>query len=135
MKTAKRQTLVVREATQRMRVLQTEIPSYPLGDALRVPRAIAEHFGLRPSRPLLVAQGMEMQPTSGHFRMLCGAAIAYGLTEGGYNASEVSLTSLGRRIFSPMSEGDDESAKREAVLKPRVLREFLQRYDGARVPR
>ena len=51
-------------------------------------------------RPLLVAQALEMQPTSSTFRMLC-AAIAYGMTSGGYNAEAITLTQLGRRM-SPL---------------------------------
>jgi len=67
--------------------------------------------------------------------MLCGAATAYGLTEGGYNAERISLTTVGRRIVMPTQEGDDARALREALLKPRIIREFLQRYDQAKIPR
>lgn len=67
--------------------------------------------------------------------MLCGASIAYELTEGGYNAPEIKLTSLGKRIVRPTSEGDDLAAKREALLKPRVVREFLTRYDNSPLPK
>ena len=67
--------------------------------------------------------------------MLTGAAIAYGLTAGGYNADTISLTPLGMRIIRPTTEGDDLAAKRESLLKPRVIREFLQKYDKAPVPR
>jgi len=35
-----------------------------------------------------------MQPGSSTFRQLCGASIAYGLTSGGYNASEISIDPL-----------------------------------------
>jgi predicted nucleotide-binding protein len=67
--------------------------------------------------------------------MLTGAAIAYGLTSGGYNADTISITPLAMRIVRPTSEGDDTAAKREAFLKPRVIREFLQKYDRAPIPR
>ncbi len=39
------------------------------------------------------------------------------------------------RIVRPTSEGDDLAAKREAVLKPRIIREFLTKYDRAPVPK
>jgi len=64
------------------------------------------------------------------FRNLCGASIAYGLTVGGYNAAAISITSLADRILKPQTEGDDMQAKREALLTPRIIREFLEKYDG-----
>ena len=66
--------------------------------------------------------------------MLCGASIAYALTEGGYNTDTISLTALARRIVAPTDEGDDAKAKREATLKPRVIREFLTKYNNSRLP-
>lgn len=78
---------------------------------------------------------MDMQPSSGTFRTLAGAAIAYGLTEGGPNADTIAITELGLRIVRPTEEGDDDEGKRQALLKPRVSREFLQKYDRASVPR
>jgi predicted nucleotide-binding protein len=67
--------------------------------------------------------------------MLAGASIAYGLTSGGYNAETISITPLGLRIVRPTVEGDDLVAKREALLKPRVIREFLTKYDRAPIPK
>jgi predicted nucleotide-binding protein len=66
--------------------------------------------------------------------MLTGASAAYGLTEGAAQSSAITLTDLGRRCVAPTEEGDDLVARREAVLKPRVIREFLQRYDGNALP-
>ena len=75
-----------------------------------------------------------MQPKSGHFRALCGAAVAYGFTEGGPNAPEINITPLGMRIVRPTEDGADARARREALLKPRVVGEFLQRYHGNPLP-
>src|SRR5690606_25693276 len=77
---------------------------------------------------------IDMSPTSGTWRNLCGSSIAYGLTEGGCNAQAISLTALGRRIIAPEIEGDDTAAKIEAILKPRIIKEFLQKYDRAKFP-
>jgi hypothetical protein len=118
----------------RVYVSQTDVPGFSLTQALRVPQALDENFGRNPTKPLRVAQAMEMAPASSRFRMLCGSSIAYGLTDGGPNAELIGLTALGRRIVAPTSEGDDLSAKREAVLRPRVLREFLTRYNEAKLP-
>lgn len=114
---------------------QSDVPSYSLMDALRVPKAIAEELGKQPSTPLQVAAAMGMKPTTGGFRMITAAAIAYGLTDGGAFADKISLTDLGRRIVAPTIEGDDIKAMREAILRPRVTRLFLQKYNGSKWPR
>lgn len=66
--------------------------------------------------------------------MVTGAAVAFGLTEGAANAPEIRLTPLGRRVVAPTEEGDDKVALREALLKPRVTREFLSKYDRKKLP-
>jgi hypothetical protein len=88
-----------------------------------------------PATPLQLAAALDMSPTSGPFRLLCGASIAYGLTEGGYNAQQISIQPLGKSIIKPLEEGDDILAKRESILKPRVVGEFLTKYSGSPLPR
>lgn len=114
---------------------QEDIPAFSIDEALVVAEVIFAEYGGGPSTPLDVAAGLEMQTTNTKFRMLCGASIAYGLTTGGYNAASVSVTDLARRICKPTEEGDDLVAKREAVLKPRIIREFLSKYSGSQLPR
>jgi hypothetical protein len=114
---------------------QSEVPSVSLAQATRIPRAIGEHFAYKPTTPLNVAAALEMQPMAGPFRALTGAAIAYGLTKGGASADEISIEPLGMRIVRPTREGEDQSAKREALLRPRVVGEFLRKYDAASLPR
>jgi len=105
-----------------------------LEQALRVARAIGENYAYRPTRPLNVAQAMNMSPTSGPFRMITGAAVAYGLTTGAAQAPEIGLTPIGMRIVRPTAEGDDLAAKREALLMPKIVGEFMRQYDGAAIP-
>lgn len=122
------------KTTKRRRVSQTDVPRVPLDQAIRVPQALADHYAKQPARPLDVAAALEMSPTSGPFRELCGAAIGYGLTDGGPNAASIGLTELGRRLVAPLEEGDDALARREAVLVPVVERKFLKKYDGSPLP-
>jgi len=119
----------------RSRISQSDVPSYSLEQALRVPKAIAENYAFKPTKPLNVAVAMNMTPYSGQFRGRCGAAIAYGLTSGGYNAPEIKIEPLGLRIVRPLEDGDDVRAMREALLNPRVFGEFLRKYDGSPLPR
>jgi len=116
-------------------VSQADVPRYPISEALRVAQAISDEYGKQPTRPLDVAAAMGLTPTSGKFKMLTGASIAYGFTEGGAQADEISLTELGLRVVAPTEDGDDELAKREALLRPRVVGEFLERYDGSKLPK
>jgi predicted nucleotide-binding protein len=122
------------EPAKREYVKQSDIPSMPLEEALRVPRALAEQYGKRPATPIEVAAAIGLQPNTGTFRAITGAAVAYGVTEGGAYADMIGLSEIGRRIVAPMTDGDDVSAMREAVMKPRVVREFLEKYDGSPVP-
>jgi len=120
---------------KRSRLSQQDVPSCSIEKALRVARAIGENYGFKPSSPIQIARALNVQPTSGPFKMLTGASIAYGLTTGGYNAETISLEPLAMRIIRPTAGGDDLAAKREALLKPRVIGEFLRKYAGAPLPR
>lgn len=134
-KTVPKDSKPTSSASKRTYLSQSDVPNNGLSQALRVPKAIYESYGGHPSTPLEVAEGIDMTPTSGPFRSLCGAAIAFGLTEGGCNASEICVTSLAERIFKPQEEGDDLIAKREALLRPRIIGEFLAKYDGSQLPK
>jgi len=122
-------------SSKRTYLSQSEVPGCTLEDALRVPQAIAENYAAKPTSPLNTAAALDMQPNAGRFRLLCGAALAYGLTSGGPNAPEIAITPLGMRAVRPTQEGDDLAAQREALMRPRVIGEFLQKYNNAPLPR
>lgn len=119
---------------RRSRLLQEDVPGFTLEQALRVARAISENYAHKPTRPLNVAHAMGMTPTSGPFRGITGAAVAYGLTTGAAQAPEIGLTPLGMRAVRPTVEGDDLAARREALLRPKVVGQFLRDYDGSALP-
>lgn len=93
-----------------------------------------DSFAGKSAMPHQVAMALDITPTSNRWTALTGAALAYGLIEGGAQSSQITLTELGRRIVAPTAEGDDLLAKAEAVLKPRITREFLERYNKAKFP-
>lgn len=115
-------------------VRQTDVPSCSLEQALGIAQAIRDEYGKRPTAPLDVAAALELQPQARSFRMMAGASMAYGFTEGGPQADVIALTELGTRAVAPTEEGDDLAARREAFQRPRVIREFLERYDGSPLP-
>ena len=118
----------------RGRVSQTDVPRHTLDEAMRIVQALSDQFAKKPTKPYYVADALSVSASSSRFRTLTGAAVAYGLTTGGYNAPEIGLTPLGRRTVAPTVEGDDLQAKREALMKPRVIREFLERYNDSPLP-
>jgi len=84
----------VEGASKKIKVSQADIPAYSLEEAIKVPRAIADNYARKPTAPLKVAAAMNVQPNSGSFRMVAGAALAYGLTKGGPNAPAIEITPL-----------------------------------------
>lgn len=122
------------KAQSQQRVSQSVVPAVSFFQALRIAQAIWDELAGAGGRPIDVAAAMGVQPSGGTWRLICGAAIAFGLTEGGYNANEIKLLPLGRRCVAPESEGDDVAAKIEAFLKPSAVGEFFSRYDGKKYP-
>jgi hypothetical protein len=114
---------------------QSDVPLYSLEKALKIPQAIVDNYGKGPSKPLEVAKVLEVSPTDPRFKMQAGASIAYGLTDGGWNASQIALTPLALKVLKPKNEDEPTQAKREALLRPRVIREFLTKYNDAAIPR
>jgi hypothetical protein len=125
----------VKTNKERLYISQSDVPAYSLVRALKVPQAIRENYGNGPAKPLEVAHALNVTPTSSGFKMLIGAAIAYGLTEGGWNAAQIALTALANKILKPKEETHPLEGKREALLKPRVIREFLTKYNDNAIPR
>jgi predicted nucleotide-binding protein len=122
-------------ATKQTKVSQADLPALNLASARRVAEGLHDQFAGKSAAPHDLALALNISPTSSSWRVLTGAAVAYGLTQGGYNAQEISLGELGRRIVAPTEEGEDDRALAEAALKPRVLREFFTKYDRAKFPR
>jgi hypothetical protein len=120
---------------KRTRISQGDFPNVTLKEASRIAQTIWDNFAGKGAPPHTVAMALELSPTSGGWRNLCGASIAYGLTDGGYNANEIVLTELGRRMVAPTIEGDDHRARQEAVLKPKLMGEFFKRYNRAKFPK
>lgn len=114
---------------------QSDVPGASLEDALRIPRALIDHYAGKPTAALYVAKALNIDPKGRQLRLLSGASSAFGLIDGGAQASSIAITELARRILRPKAEGVDAAAKREAVLLPRVFGEFLRNYDGHAFPR
>ena len=113
---------------------QSDFPQTTLQQAQKLAAALVDNFAADSASPPDVALAIGTSPTSSVWQSLAGASIAYGLTDGGVNANVMKLTSLGKRLVAPEEEGEDVVARREAILKPRILREFFEKYRRAKLP-
>jgi predicted nucleotide-binding protein len=120
---------------ERKHLSQSDVPWCTVDKALTVAEAIVNNYGSKPTKPLDVAKAFNVSPTSSGFKMLTGASIAYGLTDGGWNAALISPTPLALKIIKYKTETDTVEGKREALLRPRVIREFLEKYGDNPIPR
>jgi hypothetical protein len=119
--------------TKRVYISQADVPKHSLEEAIALARALQENFNGE-AAPHELANAMSISPTSSVWQSLTGAAVAYGLTEGGYNATTIKLAPVGSRIVAPEEEGDEVKAIREAALLPRVMKQFFQKYDRGKFP-
>lgn len=113
---------------------QADFPQTTLQQAQKIASALVDNYAGKAASPPDVALAMGVSPTSSAWPQIAGSSIAYGLTEGGVNANTIKLTALGRKLVAPEEEGEDITARREAIMNPRVLREFFERYRRAKFP-
>lgn len=118
---------------KRSYISQADVPKHPMAEVIALSKALYENFNGE-SAPHELANAMAISPTSSAWQSLTGAAVAYGLTDGAYNAAHIKLTALGWRVVAPESEDDDARAIREAALRPRILREFFLKYNRGKFP-
>src|SRR5438093_11681597 len=103
-------------ASKRTYLKQSDVPAAALDEALRVPQAILDHYAGKPTAPLQVAKALNMDPKGSQIRVLSGAAMAFGLIEGGAQATSISLNGIARRILRPKEENEVLAEVRVAVI-------------------
>jgi hypothetical protein len=113
---------------------QSEFPLVSLQQAQKIAAAIVDNFAGEGGSPPDVALAIGISPTSSGWQSLAGASIAYGLTAGGVNANAMIITDLGKKLVAPEEEGADITARREAIMKPRLMKEFFEKYRRAKFP-
>jgi predicted nucleotide-binding protein len=121
-------------AEKRAYFKQADFPQTTLQQAQKIASALVDNYAGKDASPPDLALALGISPTSSSWPALTGSAIAYGLTEGGVNANKIKLLALGRKLVAPEAEGQDLDARREAILKPRILKEFFERYRRAKFP-
>src|SRR3989440_8405739 len=106
---------------------QADFPQTTLQQAQKAASALVDNFAGKEASPPDLALAIGVSPTSSAWPQLAGSSVAYGLTEGGVNANVIKLSALGRKLVAPEQEGDDLAARREAIMNPRISKEFFER--------
>jgi hypothetical protein len=117
-----------------IKISQTDFPRVSLEKALEIARVLWEQFGGAPTEPHQIAIALKSSPASSSWRILTGSSIAYSLTDGGYNSKNIVLTSLGKSVVAPTADGETEEALVSAILKPRIMKLFFERFDNKKLP-
>ncbi len=108
-------------------------PPVALAEALKVARALQDQAsGMKVSR-LTLAQMLDTTPTSRVLKELVAASRFYGLTSGGINAQEFSLTRLGEQATGPDEVARDKALK-AAVMNVPPFKTFFETFNGKKVP-
>jgi predicted nucleotide-binding protein len=122
------------QRSKRAYVSQAEVPKHTLSESIGLAQSLQDNFAGKNAPPHQLAGALDISPTSSKWQSLSGAAVAYGLTDGAYNAHDINLTPLGKRVVATEIEGDDAKAKIEAALKPGIMQKFFTRYNRAKLP-
>ena len=131
---AKKKETLAKADSKRVYFRQSDFPQTTLQEAQKIAAALVNDFGGKEGSPPDIALAAKISPTSSVWYTITGSSIAYGLTEGGVNAAVIKLTELGRKLVAPESEGEDVVARREAILRPRICRDFFEKYKRAKFP-
>ena len=109
-------------------------PSYTLEDSMSVARSIYDANAGLPFDRELLARELGTTPKSSAFTIRLNASSAYGLTEGGYNDANISLTELGEAVVGSPDLRSSQQAIVEAATFPDTFGKFFQMLDGRRLP-
>lgn len=116
-------------------ISQADFPAYSIEDATKVARAILDNYAGALEAPHNIAIAMDLNPTGSQWRMMTSAAFAFGIITGTYSAERIGLTTIGRTIVAPTSEGADLVAIKQATLTPKVLSTFFKKFDRSKLPK
>ena len=108
-------------------------PTYTLEDSLEIADTIQNANAGLPFERALLAGALGTTPKSSAFTMRLNASAAYGLTQGGYNDAEITLTPLGQTAVAE-DDARRKIALTEAAVTPGVFGKFYELLDGKRLP-
>lgn len=108
-------------------------PPLKLAEAVKVAEAIQDKAsGMQVTR-LTLAELIDVAPGSSRFGEFVASSRMYGLTNGGINADEFSLTKLGEDATSG-DEGVRAAAYKRAVANVEPYQAFITAFSGKKIP-
>ena len=110
-------------------------PRDSLTKTLKLAESIEKNNAGKPFDRLILAKSTDYSPNSGSFRKLIISSSKYGLTEGGYQAEKISLTSLGSSIVAPTSDEEKTRGLLNALTNSPVMKTILKFYNKKQIPR
>lgn len=116
------------------KISQTEMPRCTLEESLLLAQKLFDDFAGKAISPQQLAKAVNISPSSTNWQKITGASVAYGLTDGAYNAANISLTALGKKIVDSQSPSERRAALIEACLRPVVINKFYERYNRNKFP-
>ena len=111
----KQQTATQTPAQKRSYLKQSDVPMTTLDEALRVPQAILDHYAGKPSSPLHVAKALNVDTGGSQFKVISGASIAFGLIDGGAQATVISVIGANNRLQMTLKSRAPEPRRDERV--------------------
>ncbi len=109
-------------------------PKFSLMEALKLGKSIVNNNAGEPFDRLLLADSVNYSPGSGTFRMLITASSKYGITKGGYQASKIELTDLGRSILMERTEEEKLASLKKALFNIPFFKDFFTKYNTHKLP-
>jgi hypothetical protein len=109
-------------------------PTHTLEDTLAIAKAIHEHNAGLPFDRKLLARSLGTTPASSGYTMRLNSSAKYGLTEGGYNDDQISLTPRGQAIVAPRDSAEKQRSMIDAATQPDVFGKFYRLIDGKQMP-
>jgi len=109
-------------------------PKHSLEEALVVAEAINRDNAGKKMKKLLVANSLDVKPSSTNFRDILSSSYKYGLTLGTEKADHIELTELGKKIVQPLSPEIRIESLQEAALTPDTFKNVYTHYKDNRFP-
>jgi len=122
------------EKTEKKYAVRRPFPKHTLQEALAVAEAIQNKNAGKPWKPIFVAEALNISPTSTNFRDLTSSAFKYGLTQGTWNAQNISLAPLGSSITKPIDSAKKVAALQKAVQNVEIFKSVYEHYRDSKFP-
>jgi hypothetical protein len=113
---------------------QRSFPKHSLEAALVLPQKIQDEGAGKPMNRLLLADALDISPSSSNLRDLLSSANKYGLIQGNEKSEMIGLTPLGDAATKRNDAATRLQALRRAALQPPIFASFFGDYASRKMP-